>query len=686
MRTVTVGARAGGRFVRVHLCLDESELAAEAQAVRRSLESMRVEVDADDPDADVFVGVYGDRYGELDPAIGVSRLEQHYLAAGSRPRLVYVVPGSGARDQHLQLLLSRIQADDLTSYRRVSGPQELAGLVADDLAMVLTEAFTGEPHSAPRAPATRGTHPRALRPGPRARIPAPWHRLIGRDVEADDVCRLVTGGTRLVTLTGPGGIGKSRLAIEVATRCASTFPDGAWFVDLSGLRDPALLAPTIAHALGVRESAGALPVQSLKAYLAPMQALILLDSFETVIASSPLVVDLLASAPQVSFFVTSRSVLRVRGEQEYPLPPLDVPGPRLEGSARELGARALPRTCRRREPHARAELRRAGGRGRDLPAARRRAARARARRRPYPAARPDGAARPARARARRARPAARSTCPSGSARCARPSTGTTRCSTPTRRWCSAGSRCSRATSPSAPPRPSSAIPASTCSTRSTGWSARASCARTTRTCPATRRFVMLADRARVRPRAPRVGRGVRRASHARHARYVLDRVELADRSSAAELEGWLGVLEQRARRHPRGARLGRPCRRRRRARPARGGARHVLALALPLQRGPALARPRRSRSPPASAPTLGPSCSTPPATSRAPAATTTRPRRSTARRSRSVRSSATSRRRSPPRCASSATSPTTAATSTAPSSGGGAAWPCSTAQPTTSGS
>ncbi len=142
------------------------------------------------------------------------------------------------------------------------------------------------------------------------------------------MCRLLTSSpTRLLTLTGPGGIGKSRLAIEVASRCADTFRHGAWFVDLAGLRDPALLAPTIAHALGIRESAGALPFQSLKSYLAPMQALVLLDSFENVTAAAPLVVDLLAAAPEVSFFVTSRSVLRVRGEQEYPLPPLEVPPP-----------------------------------------------------------------------------------------------------------------------------------------------------------------------------------------------------------------------------------------------------------------------------------------------------------------------------------------------------------------------
>ncbi|MCA0331620.1 MAG: hypothetical protein LCI03_17200 [Actinobacteria bacterium] len=303
----------------MHLSLDDDELPQEAAAVRRALASLRVEpAPGDVGGSDLFVGVYGDRYGDIDPDRGVSQLEADYLEAGTRPRLVYVMPGSGARDPHLSLLLTRIQADDLTSYRRVSTADELAALVTDDVAMVLTEAFTAGP------PGRDESEP-LPRPSPRSRIPAPWHQLVGRDAEVEQLCALITGPARLLTVTGPGGIGKSRLAIEVAACCEPQFPDGAWFVDLAGVRDPALVAPTIAHALGVRESAGALPVESLKSYLATMQAVILLDSFETVTAAAPLIVDLLASAPAVRFFVTSRSVLRVRGEQEYPLEPLAVP-------------------------------------------------------------------------------------------------------------------------------------------------------------------------------------------------------------------------------------------------------------------------------------------------------------------------------------------------------------------------
>lgn len=338
-----------GRRVRVHLSIDDAELPAEAAAVRRALTTLRVDPDATDvQSADIFVGVYGDRYGEIDLARGVSQLEADYLAAGMRPRLVYVTPGAGERDDHLALLLRRIQADDLTSYRRVSGPDELARLVTDDVSMVLMEAFTG---SASPAASSTPTPAAAPRPGPRSRIPAPWHRLVGRGREADEVCSLVSGQTRLLTLTGPGGIGKSRLAIEVATRCETAFRDGAWFVDLSGVRDPALVAPTVAHALGIREAAGALPVASLKSYLASMQALILLDSFENVTAAAPLVLDLLASAPAVHFFITSRSVLRVRGEQEYPLPPLPTPEPGVTDPASSAALELFLERAAAANPH-----------------------------------------------------------------------------------------------------------------------------------------------------------------------------------------------------------------------------------------------------------------------------------------------------------------------------------------------
>lgn len=338
--------------LRVQVSIDPFELPAELVAVRAALGPLHVDVQPGDPaSSDVFVGVYGDAYGTIDRSTGLSRLEEEYLGAGARPRLIYVREDTGAREPHLSVLLARIQADDLTSYRRFSDAAELGALLGDDLAVLLTEAFAESLEQpagiralpAQRTPTEVAPTPSGRRP-PRSRIPAPWHRIVGRERELADLQTMLRSGLRLVTLTGPGGIGKSRLSLEVARLVEGEYPDGVWFVDLAGIRDPALLAPTIAHALGVRESAGVSPVHSLKSYLSTMRALLLLDCFETVAAGAPLVVDLLAAAPGVQAIVTSRSVLRVRGEQEYPLAPLALPsadgahgdGADVDGAALEL--------------------------------------------------------------------------------------------------------------------------------------------------------------------------------------------------------------------------------------------------------------------------------------------------------------------------------------------------------------
>ncbi len=150
--------------------------------------------------------------------------------------------------------------------------------------------------------------------------------LVGRERETVAVVDLLKReAVRLVTLTGPGGIGKTRLALRVVDELAADFRDGVWLVGLAAVRDPALVAPTIAHALAVRESAGTSPFESLKGYLRDQHALLVLDSFERVAAAGPLVANLLTAAPGLVVLVTSRAVLRVRGEHEFSVQPLGLP-------------------------------------------------------------------------------------------------------------------------------------------------------------------------------------------------------------------------------------------------------------------------------------------------------------------------------------------------------------------------
>ena len=155
-------------------------------------------------------------------------------------------------------------------------------------------------------------------------LPTQLTTFIGRDAELDEAAGLLAT-TRLLTLTGPGGTGKTRLSLQLAARASDDFPDGVFFVPLEPIRDPMLVAPRIATAVGVAEG-GTRPVaESLADWLRDKRLLLVLDNFEQVISAASIVADLLRSAPDIKAIVTSRAVLHVSGEQEYPVPGLPTP-------------------------------------------------------------------------------------------------------------------------------------------------------------------------------------------------------------------------------------------------------------------------------------------------------------------------------------------------------------------------
>jgi predicted ATPase len=155
-------------------------------------------------------------------------------------------------------------------------------------------------------------------------LPTQLTSFVGRDVELAEADRLLET-TRLLTMTGPGGTGKTRLSLQLAASVAERFPDGIWFVALEPVRDPGLVAATILTTLGLVESGGRAARDILIEWLAPKQALLVLDNFEQVIDGAPVVADLLRGAPRLAAIVTSRAPLRVSGEQEYPVPGLPAP-------------------------------------------------------------------------------------------------------------------------------------------------------------------------------------------------------------------------------------------------------------------------------------------------------------------------------------------------------------------------
>jgi predicted ATPase/class 3 adenylate cyclase len=157
-------------------------------------------------------------------------------------------------------------------------------------------------------------------------LPSQPTMLIGREREVAVVCEtLRRADVRLLTLTGPGGTGKTRLALQVAAELLDDFRDGVFFVALAPISDPGLVATTIARVLGVKEAEGRSLMDRLKEYLPEKELLLLLDNFEQVADAAPLLGELLAVAPKIKLLVTSRVVLHLYGEREFAVPPLALP-------------------------------------------------------------------------------------------------------------------------------------------------------------------------------------------------------------------------------------------------------------------------------------------------------------------------------------------------------------------------
>ena len=321
--------------IRVFVSSTLRELSDERRAVRAAVERLRLapvmfELGARPhpprelyrsylDQSDVFVGIYGSSYGWVAPGEEISGLEDEYrLAPRDMPKLIYI-KASDARDDRLAELIARIQADDTAAYLHFRTAEELEDQVMGDLATLLAERF--DRSRADIDPDDAGTAASLV-----ARVPVPYTTTIGRDGELAEIrALLAVGESRVVTLIGPGGIGKSRLAIEAALANAGLFPDGTYFVPLEGVLEAGLLLPTIAFVLGIRDTGGAVLEERIAQAIGDRRVLIVLDNFEQIVEQAPVLVRLYTLAPRAVFLVTSRSILRIRGEQVFEVDALATP-------------------------------------------------------------------------------------------------------------------------------------------------------------------------------------------------------------------------------------------------------------------------------------------------------------------------------------------------------------------------
>ncbi len=266
----------------------------------------------------IFIGIYWQSYGWVAPGMEVSGLEDEYALAGEKPRLIYIKSPAPDREPGLNKLLTRIKNDNRVSFKYFSSPDELRQLVEDDLALLLTERFEV---SELRVDGSTSQAEAVL-----SNLPAEVTSFIGRETELKTVKELLARPqVRLLTLTGPGGTGKTRLSLQVAGSLLEEFKDGVVFVPLAEAREPALVVSKIAELLGVREGGSQSLLESIKGFLRDKHMLLILDNFEQVLRAAPLVHELLEAAPHLKVIVTSRALLNVRGEHEFHVPPLDLP-------------------------------------------------------------------------------------------------------------------------------------------------------------------------------------------------------------------------------------------------------------------------------------------------------------------------------------------------------------------------
>ena len=344
------GGSPGGRMIRtpdqrlrVFVSSTLGELSKERRAVSRAISALRLtpvmfELGARPHpprevyqaylgQSDVFIGLYWQSYGQPGPGMEISALEEEFDLSQGMPRLLYVKAPAPDREPRLADLLARVR--EQASYRHFGTPAELDQLVRDDLAVLLSERFAAGPSAA--AEPERSRRPRSL--------PSAMTSLLGREQAVGEVAAMLTDSQlRMLTLTGPGGVGKTRLAVAAAERLRARFNGGIAFVQLATATDPDQALSGIARAVDADLAGTGSPQQALIEIFWDDPWLVILDNLEQVVQVGRDLEDLLVHCPGLTVLATSRTELGVRAEREYPVPPLPLPADPATASLAEIAA------------------------------------------------------------------------------------------------------------------------------------------------------------------------------------------------------------------------------------------------------------------------------------------------------------------------------------------------------------
>ncbi|NOT36003.1 MAG: DUF4062 domain-containing protein [Saprospiraceae bacterium] len=263
--------------------------------------------------SDIFVGIYWNSYGWIAPDMEISGLADEWQLSGEKPKLIYIKQ-SDDRDPKLKSLLSEIQNKNVACYQKFTEVEELSSLLANDLAILLTERFQNASNTIIETPKVK------------TNLPILRNKIIGRDDELNQLKEKLINES-LISLTGPGGTGKTRLALELGTELLDDFRDGVYFISLGSILEPDRVPSIIAQSIGMNNSGIADVATWVTDYLYDKNMLLILDNFEQILDAGIFISQILARCPKVKCIITSRTPLYIRDEHIFPVNPLSFSKP-----------------------------------------------------------------------------------------------------------------------------------------------------------------------------------------------------------------------------------------------------------------------------------------------------------------------------------------------------------------------